>query len=76
MGKDELWALLTGSSGAEAVLGGLPTHVQGPLLTWLEAFVAAHCVMNDAKPRYDEAAKRCGPYISCVSIPIPPRSTN
>lgn len=59
MGKDDLWALLTGSSGADAVLGGLPAHIQGPLLAWLEAFVAAHCAMHDAKPRYDEAAKRC-----------------
>lgn len=59
VGKDELWALVTDSTGAEAVFGGLPAHVQEPTLAWLEAFVAAHCAMHEAKPRYDEAAQRC-----------------
>lgn len=66
VGKEELWALMTGSAGAEAVFGGLPAHVQEPTLAWLESFVAAHCAMHGAKPRYDEAAQRCVPWCSRI----------
>jgi hypothetical protein len=48
---------MTGSTGAEAVLGGLPSHVQEPLLAWLEGLVAAHAAAQSG--RHAEAAQRC-----------------